>query len=75
MFDLCEDDDNIYIALELLKDGNLLEVMKRMKENDQKFTEQEIATIVYQIVCGINYIHATNMIHRDMKLENIMVEL
>ena len=39
VLDLCEDEDNIYIALEMFKDGNLLEVMKSLKENGKKFTE------------------------------------
>ena len=32
--DLCEDEENIYIAFELLKDGNLQEVLDKMKEKN-----------------------------------------
>ena len=32
--DLCEDEENIYIALEILKDGNLREVLEKMKEKN-----------------------------------------
>ena len=75
MLDLCEDESNIYIVLELIKSGNLLEILDKMKQNNVKFTEKDAANIIYQILLAINYIHASNIIHRDLKLENIMVDV
>lgn len=75
VLDLCEDDDKIYIALELIKHGNLLEVLSKIRQRNIKFTERDAADIVYQILLAINYIHASNVIHRDLKLENIMVDM
>ena len=39
VLDLCEDENNIYIAAELLKHGNLLEFLDKMKQKGVKFTE------------------------------------
>ena len=75
VLDLFEDDDNIYIISEILRNGNLLEIVKKMKQNGEKFSEQDISNIVYQVLLGVNYIHGTNMIHRELKLENIMVDI
>ena len=75
VLDLCEDEENYYIAQELIKNGNLFEVLQKMKEKDVKFSEREIADILYQILLAINYIHNSKLMHRDLKLENIMVDV
>lgn len=75
VLDLCEDEDDIYIALELIKHGNLLEVLSKMERKKIPITEKHAADIIYQILLAINYIHASNIVHRDLKLENIMVDV
>jgi serine/threonine protein kinase len=39
----------------------------------KELTEREAMTVVSQIVEGMCYLHARNMAHRDLKLENIMI--
>ena len=75
MLDLLEDENNIYIAAELLPQGNLLEVLDKMKKKGHTFTERDVANIIYQLTLAVNYIHASGIIHRDLKLENIMVDI
>ena len=75
VIDLLEDEENIYIAAELMKHGNLLEVLDKMKQTNHKFTEADIANIVFQLTLAVNYIHASEIMHRDLKLENIMVDI
>ena len=70
-----EDEENIYIAQELMRHGNLQEVLQKMADSGRKLTESEIAKIVYQVLMAINYIHASSIFHRDLKLENIMVDI
>lgn len=73
--DLLEDEENIYIAAELMRHGNLLEVINEMQNKQIKFNEADIANIAFQLTLAVNYIHASDMIHRDLKLENIMVDI
>ena len=73
--DLLEDEENIYIAAELMRHGNLLEVINEMQDKQHKLNEADIANIVFQLTLAVNYIHASGMIHRDLKLENIMVDI
>ena len=37
-------------------------------------SEKQICIILYQILSGILYLHENNIIHRDIKLENILVD-
>lgn len=75
VLDVLEDDENVYIAQELMRHGNLYEVLTRLEESGRKLTESEIARIVYQVLMAINYIHASSIFHRDLKLENVMVDI
>lgn len=37
-------------------------------------SEKKAATIVYEILKALNYIHNQNIAHRDIKAENILVK-
>ena len=72
VLDLFEDDANIYIVMEYISGGNLLDMMTRDKVC--KITEKEIGSMIHQIMLALNYMHARGIIHRDLKLENILVQ-
>ena len=74
---LCEDEETIYVAFELLTSGNLAEVLKKIRDSQIPFTEADAANLIRQILLALTYLHSTevNVVHRDMKLENIMVDI
>ena len=65
-----EDQENIYIVLDLLSGGELFQrvVDKRV------FTEKDAADILRPIIDAIRYWHDLDVAHRDLKLENILYE-
>ena len=73
--DLCEDRDKIYIIQELIRDGNLLEALTKMSDEDIPFTERDAANIVRKLLLGLAYIHESGYMHRDIKLENVMINM
>lgn len=60
----------LHIAMEYM-DGNLYQLMK---SRDHKYFEgKHVKSILYQILCGLDHIHAHHFFHRDIKPENILV--
>jgi serine/threonine protein kinase len=42
------------------------------EKEGRKFSENDVRRIIFQIVNGLRFIHSNNIIHRDIKLENII---
>ncbi|CAI7627984.1 unnamed protein product [Penicillium manginii] len=60
----------LHIAMEYM-DGNLYQLMKA---RDHKYFEgKHVKSILYQILSGLEHIHAHHFFHRDIKPENILV--
>lgn len=60
----------LHIAMEYM-DGNLYQLMKA---RDHKFLDTaSVKSILFQIMQGLEHIHAHNFFHRDIKPENILV--
>ena len=36
--------------------------------------EEQAATLIFKILCALNYIHSANIIHRDLKPANILID-
>ena len=64
-----EDKANIYIIIEKCPNQTLHELIKRRK----KLHEIEVRLLALQILAGIKYLHANNIIHRDLKLGNLFL--
>ncbi|XP_014401321.1 PREDICTED: serine/threonine-protein kinase 33 isoform X4 [Myotis brandtii] len=60
----------MYLVMELCEDGELREILKRKKH----FSENETRWIIQSLASAIAYLHNNDIVHRDLKLENIMVK-
>ena len=67
--DYFEDDEFIYIIMEYLSGGDLLEFVG---EKENLLTEKISAKIIKEIARGIKYMNLFGLIHRDLKPENIV---
>lgn len=66
--------NNTYLALEFCNGGNLYDYMAYHKQKyGTPLPENQVQYIVRQIVNGLEYMHKNKIIHRDIKLENILL--
>lgn len=71
MFEKFETSKYIIIVLEYVAAGDLLSYIKKRN----KLTEKVAKYIFKQIIEGLEYIHSKDIIHRDIKLDNILIDL
>lgn len=64
-----ETDDKLYIAMELLTGGDLLQFILE----HGCFTENVARRIFRSIAGAVKYLHEKNIVHRDLKPENILL--
>ena len=63
-----------YLVMELCNGGGLSECLDEYQKKHKKpFPEETVQYLMRQIVDGINYLHKRNILHRDIKLDNILV--
>ncbi|XP_073843024.1 myosin light chain kinase, smooth muscle-like [Musca autumnalis] len=66
-----EDDDEMVLILEFLSGGELFE---RITADDYQMSEAEVIHYMRQICEGVKYMHEKNIVHLDIKPENIMCQ-
>jgi death-associated protein kinase len=69
LHEVFETPTEIILVLELVTGGELFEYIS---EKDH-LTEEEAATFITQILEGVEHFHAKNIIHLDLKPENVML--
>ncbi|XP_045681565.1 serine/threonine-protein kinase 33 isoform X1 [Phyllostomus hastatus] len=60
----------MYLVMELCEDGELKEILSKKGH----FSENETRWIIQSLASAIAYLHNNDIVHRDLKLENIMVK-
>ena len=46
----------------------------QQNSKDRIFSEIHVVTILYNMLCAVNYIHSANIMHRDLKPANILID-
>ena len=66
-----ETDEYMLIIMEYISGGNLQNFVKKRR----KLCEKTAKILFRQLIQGIKYIHSKGIVHRDIKLENILLDL
>ena len=65
-----ENEDYIYLVMEYASNGDLLKYTKKLS----RYSESDAKYVFFQIALGLRYIHRLGFIHRDIKLDNILID-
>ncbi|HDP24516.1 MAG TPA: PEGA domain-containing protein [Deltaproteobacteria bacterium] len=68
VYDIGQDHETVYIAMEFLEGTPLNEIIR-----EKKFTPEEIGSIAIQLAESLHYAHSRGIVHRDIKPSNIIV--
>ena len=64
--------ERLYYVMPFIGGGTLTQVLNGQPKG--RFTERQIKFYVIQLVNGIQYLHNNNIMHRDLKLENLLLD-
>jgi eukaryotic-like serine/threonine-protein kinase len=69
IYDYGEDDEIAYIVMELVNGKTLYEHLSQ----EVSYEIREVGEIIRQVLDGIGYAHSEGVVHRDLKLSNILI--
>ena len=75
LYDVKENNQNYYLVMEYCNGGGLSDCLEyHIKQFRKPFSEEIVQYLMKQIVSGLRYLHGKHILHRDIKLDNILVK-
>ena len=71
LYNIIQNENFIFLIQEYVPNGELLHFLENPE--NMNLTENHICKIYQQIISGIEYLHDIGIAHRDLKLENILL--
>jgi serine/threonine protein kinase len=71
MYELYETPKCLWIILELVDGGDLYHFLA----NATNYNEVVAARQMRQVLSGVHYLHSLGVVHRDLKLDNILLSV
>lgn len=74
LIDLKKTKSHCYLVMEFCNGGDLTGCLRKYMEAHRKpFSEEIVQYLMRQIVSGLDALHSLNILHRDLKLDNILI--
>jgi len=70
-----ESNTSVFFVLDLIGGGDLFfHLVQRIQAKGWGFEEHEARTMLAEVTLGLQHMHSRNFIHRDIKVENVMLD-
>lgn len=70
--EVMEDDCHLYVVLDHMLKGDLFDLL--YEEHSAPLEEKMVKNIFFDMISGIQHLHSNHIIHRDIKLENLLMD-
>ncbi|KAF9054383.1 kinase-like domain-containing protein [Panaeolus papilionaceus] len=70
LYDVWETSSSLYLILEYVQGGELFEHLC----THGRLSTKEAVDYFQQLICAVDYCHRFNIAHRDLKLENVLID-
>ncbi|KAL3882370.1 hypothetical protein ACJMK2_028722 [Sinanodonta woodiana] len=70
LLEIMETENSYYLVTELCTEGDMVDYISQRK----MLPEDEVRKYIRQIVLAIDYIHRLSILHRDLKIENLLLD-
>lgn len=71
--DSIETHNKVHVIVEYINGNNLYQFIRKLPESRIK-KEEDVKVIFKKILEAVIYMHDNNVIHRDLKLENVLID-
>ena len=75
---VCADDEGtlegmkgIFLIMEYVS-SDIKEMIQNVDQH--QFEKEHIKIIIYNLLCALNFIHSANLMHRDIKPGNVLID-
>ena len=72
MFDYFQDVRNLYFVLEFVNGGEMFTIIQKQKT--RRFSQEQTKFFAAETVCAFHYLHNLDIIFRDLKPENMLID-
>lgn len=72
LFDIIDTESHIYLVFEYCSEGDLEKYLKR-NTLASRLSEKEATPIMVQLIDAMKYLHSCKIVHRDIKLANVLI--
>ena len=73
LYEVIDSRTHVHLVMELCHGKSLYHFVKKRKP-DQCIPEAEAAPIFRQLVSAVAYMHSLAIVHRDLKLDNVLID-
>lgn len=74
VYALSEEDGDLFFVMELVEGMSLTEVVQDFVDQRQWIPKARVVPIINQVASALEAMHAANLIHRDVKPDNVVLE-